>query len=378
MAKIRSLYDAITKATQPEDCCTNILLWLLSKLPTEVIFDICKISGLSITHISDIIEIHDQYRLENSRPDGLIVFNYGKHLLIETKRFPDKYNEEQFTNHLFGGQREFGEGNVWLLFLSKDDKIPVELEKLRNQFVGQVGFISWKSLLSILKENQLKINGKYQIMIEEFLIFAKHFKLGRLLSMNIDEMKNFLEVYPTVAKYEHTMKEKLGELLDKISDRIIMECEERIESKVDNISKEIPCMYRCVKARNWHTDNSGFVFLDILTNKIGAILTGYEDGKEKEHFLPIWDANLKDKYKGSADISSFTWVEEDEDDYAINGGYFKVVQGTEGKLFNPDSILETKHCFYFGYHYDFQLSDIDSYPDKLAKQFRNLLDNFHA
>ena len=378
MAKIKSLWDAITMSDVPEDRCTNILLWLIGKLPAEVVFDICKMSGLSVDQVSDIVETRSQYILEHSRPDGLIIFNNGKHLLIETKRFPDSFDEQQFANHFSGGQKEFGRENIWLLFLSGDGSIPAELGRLQSEFNGQVGFISWKSLLSLLKEIQSKTREEYKILIEEFLTFANHLKLGRLISMNIDEIKKFLEIYPTVAKYEQTVEEKLLKLLDKIVDRIIMECEELVESNDDDRQKKLPSMYRCLKVKNWHTDNSGYVFLHIVLNKIGIILTGYQDNeKEKEKFLGKWEESFKNRYKEYGDIASFTWIDEGKDDYAIDGGYFKMVEGTEGKSFNPDRISETKVCFYFGYQYNFQVNEIDLYPEKLAKQFKNLLDSFN-
>lgn len=96
MTKIKSLYDALIKTQVKEDRCTNFLLWLLRKLPSRVLLEICKISDLSISHRGTDFDFHVQYTLDNSRADALITFSESNHILIETKRFPNSFDRDQF------------------------------------------------------------------------------------------------------------------------------------------------------------------------------------------------------------------------------------------------------------------------------------------
>lgn len=196
MSKVRSLYDALIMYKKKEDQCTNFLLWLLQKLPSTVMLEICREASLSISRTDECPAVDAQFCLSDSIPDAKIEFLEGKHLLIETKREPGAFNEIQFMNHFLGGRKEFGRGNVWLLFLSGDSLIPEALDRLRKQFKGRIGFISWKSLLGLLKEYAGNNCEGYQILIKEFLVFAERYRLGRFEAMNTNELDEFLKVYP--------------------------------------------------------------------------------------------------------------------------------------------------------------------------------------
>lgn len=377
MAEIKSLYDAIIKSQIKEDQCTNFLVWLLKKLPSKIFLEISKMSDLLINQVENNINFSVQALLKNSRPDALIEFYEGKYLIIETKLYPNSFNKEQFLNHFNGGREEYGEQNIWLLFLSGDEYIPSELNELKKKHYGRIGFISWKSLLQFLRSNVESLSEKYEIITKEFIAFANHYKIGRLISMNNEEIKRFIEVYPAVAKNQEAALEIFSGMLDKIKDRIIMECEELVEENEDDTQEKLPCLYRALNVDGWHIKkSSGFIFINILQKNMGIVLTGYQDKKEKAKFQLQWSENYKNKYKDDAKISSLTWVDEGEDEYAINGGYFKIVEGASGKLFDPTKISEFTDYFYWGYVYELEIEKIQSYYETIPKDFRKLLGTF--
>ncbi len=377
MAQIKSIYDAIIKYQKKENQCTNLLVWLLEKLPSKTLLELCKISGLSINEVRNEFNICVQYPLKNSYPDALIEFADGKYLIIETKLFPNDFEKDQFINHFNGGKNEFGDENVWLLFLSGDEKIPDELDNLMKRHSGRIGFISWKYLLQLLKDSKDSLGEKHEIIITEFLTFANHYKLGRLISMNREELTKFIEAYPVTEKYKEAAEQNFLKNLNEITKHIILASEELAEENEEEIQEKLPCLYKCIKIRGWHTNYSAYVFVNILFSKVGIVLTGYESEKrDKSKLLQLWDENYKFKYKNDIDLFSFTWIDKGEDDCAINGGYFKLVKETNGKLFNPDKISEFADCFYWGYVYNMEVEKIEAYPETIAKDFKKLLDTF--
>lgn len=156
----------------------------------------------------------------------------------------------------------------------------------------------------------------------------------------------------------------------------LAEANEEAEAN-EKAQKVLPCLYKCVKIKGWHTNCSAYIFMNILLKKVGIVLTGYQDDKRDEaKFLQLWDENFKFKYENDTNLFSFTWIDKDEDDCAINGGYFKLVKGTSGKHFSPDKIPEFADYFYWGYVYDLEVEKIDAYSEKIAKDFKKLLDTF--
>jgi hypothetical protein len=55
-----------------ENQCTNFLVWLLEKLPSKVILEICKIADLSVNQVGTNINIEVQTLFKKSCPDALI------------------------------------------------------------------------------------------------------------------------------------------------------------------------------------------------------------------------------------------------------------------------------------------------------------------
>jgi hypothetical protein len=378
MTRINSLLDAIIKVTIPEDQCTNFLLWLLKKLPSRVLLEICNVAGLSITQVEEEFSFEVQrLLLSDSRPDGIIRFFNAGHLIIETKRFQNEFDKNQFTRHLRGGRKEFGENNIWLMLLSGDQYPPPELERLRSQYPGKIGFLSWKSLFQILENSKKILGERYQIVIEEFITFARHNAIEGVIAMNNDEFRKFIEAYPLVEKYEKAVVDKFGRILHSIKDRVIVGSEELVEeNKDENNTKALPCLHICLEIDGWHTENSAFIFCNIIQQNIGAILTGYENRRARAKFLAKWEEKWKQIYKGNPKLSSFTWVEKGEDEYAIENGYFKLVEGTSGRSFNPQQLSAFNDSFYWGFAYQFDLDSLKVLEINIAKDFRNLLGAF--
>ena len=76
----------------------------------------------------------------------------------------------------------------------------------------------------------------------------------------------------------------------------------------------------------------------------------------------------------NARLKSFTWIEEDEDDLAINGGYFKEFDETREKSFNPTEIERFSNCFYLGYTYELDISKLKDLTETIVNDYNILLD----
>ncbi len=104
----------------------------------------------------------------------MLNFSDGKHLIIEAKLSSDDFKKSQFINHFNGSKKEFGEENIWLLFLSSDEVIPPELNEFKKkhpELKERIGFLSWKSLLTLL--DKYKALEKYGTILKssDFLLF---------------------------------------------------------------------------------------------------------------------------------------------------------------------------------------------------------------
>jgi hypothetical protein len=320
MARIKSLYDALVGTQIEENQCTNFLVWLLQKLPRGVLEQICEASNLSLyketrNRLDDQLEFRVQYPLPFSIPDAVIE-SRGKALIIETKMYPNSLDKVQFMNHFIGACKEFGDNNVWLLFLSGDKKTPPEIDKLNQKHTGRGGYLSWETLLGILRDSEKQLDEKYKIAIEEFLLFAARCKLGRLIAMNNEEMAKFIEGYSELEKFREPCTSRLLQVLDKCRDSIILECEERVEKSKD-MQKKLPCLYRELSIKVWHTDPSAYIYINILQKMVGICFVGYQSKNEKEKFRTLWEIKLKAKYRNDLSLTSFTWVEKGDDELAF-------------------------------------------------------------
>ena len=179
--EIRNLCDVLLDTHVPEDQCTNFLLWLLRRLPTECLNEFCVKAGLVLGQVTTDYPFRAQVTLkDHSRPDALLEFGTDRFLVIETKRPKNPLNASQFTNHITGGIKEFGAEKCWFLFISGDSREPAELEQLRRQYGRQVGFLSWKGVLELLADLKQHIAKPYAILIEEFSRLPNALGLERL------------------------------------------------------------------------------------------------------------------------------------------------------------------------------------------------------
>lgn len=272
---------------------------------------------------------------------------------------------------------EFGNENVWYLFLSGDEEIPDELSAIKETYIGHVGFISWKALLTLVRSHRDSANAseKDQLIIDEFLEFTKHYQLGKVLSMDAAGMKYFMDVYPIVVKYEEAIFEKFNALLKVIADRIIIGSSGKVEFCNDDVT-DCPCIYNGLSIHEWHVTPSSYVYIDIIGKKIGVILIGYQDEKSKNKFIPVWNETYKVQFANDPRLIALRWVEKDDDEYSIKGGYFKIIDGTSGKSFSPDKISEFNGWFYWGYIHDFDVDQLESYPESISIDFQNLTNTF--
>ncbi|MCZ7399475.1 MAG: hypothetical protein O8C62_07330 [Candidatus Methanoperedens sp.] len=387
MTKIKSLYDAI-KYKKPENQCTNFLAYLLEKLPNKkIIDDICKNSGLTINEY--MLSVNVQYPLKVkdgiSIPDAIMIFSNRKYLIIEAKMSKGDFKKSQFINHFNGGKEEFGgKENIWMLFLSGDDDVPGELNEFKKMHPERIGFLSWHSLLTLLDESKASLGERYEIIIEEFSKFLSHNGIRRVIPMDNEELKNFIENYSKEEEKKRGAFEKFSKTINKIQEKIITDFED-VEPKHD--LTDFPCFYRCLKIADWHFDYSSYIFLDIISKKIGVVLTGYEDSDEyskgqlkeiKEEFLGNWDEKYKDKYKVDSELCALTWFQEyeDDDEYPIKATHFKIIEGTSGKPIKPGNLPAFEDRFYFGYVHELEIEKLNTYPEIIAKDFNKLFNNF--
>lgn|GEM_PF-2823349 len=358
MREIRSLCDALLETHVQEDQCTNFLLWLLRKLPVKCLRDVCRDSGLLLDDVSNEYQFNAQWALENSRPDARIQIARNKFLFVETKRFPNALNRAQFENHITGGAKEVGESNCWFLFISGDSQAPPDLFQLRSLHADRIGFISWKGLLALFDSLKKQLEKPYSIILDEFLIFARYHRLGKLTDMNTEETKAFLAAYPTVNRYQEAAKEKFSKMLGTITNRVIVDCEEIVTACNAEEQTDLPCLYRSLNVKGWHTPIlSAFIFLNILTKEIGVIGIGYQDTNQKKDFLPLWNGQFKQTFRNNPALHAFTWIDKGNDEN--DADYFKLVAGTSGKLFDPAALDDFKDYFYWGYCYPLEIDMLD-------------------
>ena len=144
-------------------------------------------------------------------------------------------------------------------------------------------------------------------------------------------------------------------------------------------TKSLPNLYCSLRIKGWHTDYSAYLFINVVLKKFGFVLVGYQDEmnrKEKSAFFERWNNSFKAKYKEDNNLKAFSFIGKDEDENAINAGYFKIIEGMSGKLFNPEQISDFQDNFYWGYSYDFQIAEKNSYFENIPKDFKKLLDCF--
>jgi hypothetical protein len=166
--------------------------------------------------------------------------------------------------------------------------------------------------------------------------------------------------------------------MNKIIDQIILECDELVERNKDQDCNciKFPCLYKAVNIKYWHKKDSAYIYINALTKNIGIVLTGYEVETEKAKFIKVWNDHYKNKFKDDPNLKAFTFIYEDDEDNDIYGEYFKLVEGKNGKLFDPTQLSELSKLFYWGYVYELNFENLNSYPEIISRDFKKLLSCF--
>jgi hypothetical protein len=284
----------------------------------------------------DTVSAEVQYRFADSRPDAVLEFMGPRFVIVETKLFADSFDAVQFSHHCQGAKKKFGAEQVWLLFLSLDRQPPTRLKQLMMPD-GQIGFLSWFSLITVLT-NWMSSNPQFRLPLNEFFAVLQREKLWRSFPMNMEELKKFLEDYSRVNQCYESATQKLNEILDRVETHVLAAsqgCARSTDGKND--VEDLPCIYRTLRIRNWHCPFSAYVFINAACHKVGLVLTGYEqdDPQQRQAFSRRWNSALKDRYQADERLVTLTWIGQGDDEYSYEGGYFKVVSGTEGWAIRP-------------------------------------------
>lgn len=370
--KVSSIYSALLLRKKLEDQCTDFFLWLLGKLPSEFLLELAKSSGLAITRIDESIKIESQFHV-GSIPDGRVELEEGKNLLIEVKVYPNYFDEEQCNNHYSGGKEKFGNDSIYLLFISNDVECPPALSVMMSKNEGRIGFCSWKSIILSLADSRYATSERFEIIISEFIKFAKHNKLGVPMSLTNYDIKEYVDNYPKLFKQE-LISERLNSILDKIADAAVIKSNEIVKLNKDDIVAEFPCLYRALNIKRWHVkDSSAFIFMDILNKKIGVVLTGYQDGEqEKNRFRQFWETK-KMKFSGNEQLLAFVWDDHEEVD---DVSFFRPIPITRSAVFNPLDTSVFEDSYYFGVCFDLNIDQIEGMDSVISENFKSLISEF--
>ena len=289
--------------------------------------------------------------LGNSIPDAVLEFPGPKYVVVETKIRPGMCSETQLLNHYHGAADRFGEDKIFLLFLSVERMPPSGVGLLSGQFKGKVFFLSWQHVLRYLEPKRAAGDHEQRFFLEQFFAIIRAEKLWRLFSMNTDELKSFLVHFPEVSTGREAATNTLLSLLEAILARAIACSGESAEDWTSEDSNwELPCLYSALKIRSWHTNTSAYIFVNAALGKVGVILTGYQDDRaQKEKLLGRWQDVFKSAFAGDPSARTFTWAEKDEDEFAGATGYFRLIEGTAGQVFDPSKFEVFADYFYWGY-----------------------------
>jgi hypothetical protein len=71
-------------------------------------------------------------------------------------------------------------------------------------------------------------------------------------------------------------------------------------------------------------------------------------------------------------------VEVGEDEFAGSTGYFKLIEGTVGQVFDPSKFEVFADYFYWGYWRDLDVGDSSKLSELIAEDFNKLLATYAA
>jgi hypothetical protein len=236
---------------------------------------------------------------------------------------------------------------------------PREVQLLSSIFPGKIFFLSWRRLLACLEGKRAAMDREHQVYLEDFFARIRAEKLWRLFPMTADELKSFVAHYPEVFRNTEAGENELNRLLQLLCTRAIAASGERAEDhSAEEYSQELPCIYCTLKVHGWHTMSSAYIFINAALTKVGIVLIGYEKRTQKVNFMSRWHESFKTVFAGDLDIRTFVW--EDEDEIAGDNGYFKLIEGTTGQVFDPSKFQVFDDVFYWGYWHDLDVSNFDS------------------
>ncbi|MGP8104350.1 MAG: hypothetical protein ACLQLE_00515, partial [Desulfobaccales bacterium] len=179
--------------------------------------------------------------------------------------------------------------------------------------------------------------------------------------------------YNVVYKYKDTVLEICEDFIMSLKNRIIIESNELIEENKGDTSEEFPCLIKSLFIDGWHLkkrESSAYIFIDVLNHRLGIVLNGYQDSKDKAEFLTLWNNKYKFIYEKDPRLNSFAW----DDEYNV----FRIIEGTTSKIFNPEKVSEFEDYFYWGYCYDLDFEKLKLYLDSISNDFKALLKDFRT
>lgn len=152
--------------------------------------------------------------------------------------------------------------------------------------------------------------------------------------------KKCVELERENAAIEGQLWEHLEELLTELKNKNsqILDYEEGEDEE------ELPCVYKSFKLLKWHTQYAGYIFFDVHNDRVGVLLTGYEDDKnnsaESEAFYSRWRNGYKKKFDTNVPLQFYTWNEDI--------GCFDVVGAKINSNSKPNANSEFGDKFYWG------------------------------
>ncbi len=191
-----------------------------------------------------------------------------------------------------------------------------------------------------------------------------------------EKINKFIENYPLISKYEkyeRPITKKFSEQLEKIKNKIINEYPKLVKENEGNSKNKAPCLFKTLSINGWHSENdSCYIFINILTKKIGIVMNGYEDESQKKIFKQFWNEKYTKKIENDKNVYSLTYIDEDNDGIEA---YFKV-EGSKGKPLDPFDIRVFRKYFYWGYVHELETEKLNSYPETIEKDFNKLFNNY--
>jgi len=378
--KIKNLYEAVIKTKVGEDQFTNYLIYLFQLFPQLILDKILQKVGLPILKSPNQPNCYIQYILEKSRPDAVISITNNYNIVIETKIPPSKIWQNQIENHILGSLEEFGRNKFSILIISTELKLPAEIIQIGLNHKVKLNYISWSSILKILSnayhQSQDEPNN---ILIYEFLEFAKSFKLKNYSVMKIVDLPNFNAHYAFIKSREEDANNFYNNEIDELFNYIKQNSNKRIKNENDDILNSLPLFYRAFKISNWFQKyGAGYLVFDIPMNSIYILLSGYQSKKEKNRFIKKIQNKFKIITTKRLDLVTFSWEDEPENAIYSEGRFIECFEEYKksDEFYNLSAF---KEFFYFGYKLELASSVLNNeLYNQISLKINDLIELFEA